>query len=213
MQSKIFFLYRFTEELVDLSDESRARSEMGHEDETNYTTSLKGEAAAIPEVKKKGIQGTENQDAWKMRYTQDFGAVHSKNDSPQPVFKGIVWNSLRTAEVKKVFSDLGSRLLRPPSSDVMHMRPLIRENQGTVHFVKPDQETSQPLVSHSAATVVPSEEPEMLPMSKYFDYSQSQQKVTTTNITSTEGSSITSKSVCILLLCAVSNCCFNSCYC
>lgn len=184
---------------------------MGGGDETNLTISQKGEAAAAAEVKETVMQGTENHYAWKMRYPQEFGPVHPNGDSPEPVFKGTVWNTLRT-DVKKVLSDLSTRLMRPPSSDVMHMRPLIREELGTIHFGKSEQETSKPLkptVATATTTAVHSQDPGMLPMSKYFDHSQSQQKVTTPDITPTEFNSITTKSVCIVFLCAVSNCCIT----
>ena len=185
---------------------------MGQEDETSSATSTQGETRATSGDYEKGVQETENQNACKTNSTKDLCVVHSKKDSPEPILKRTVWKTLRT-DVKKVFSDLSTQLLRPASSDVMHMRPLIREDQGTIYFGKTDQETSNPLkptVTRKTAIVVPLQHPETLPMNKYFDNSQNQKTASTPDVQSTEDTNNTTKSVCILLLCTVSNYCFNS---
>ena len=158
------------------------------------------------------VQGTtDNKYESKTKITQD-GSVNQA----EPVFKGTVWNTLRT-DVKKVFSDFSTRLLRPPSSDVMHMRPLMTGDRGVLHFGKTDQGTPKPTsrvnstVNRSSARVVPVVDPEELPNNKYVDHSLDKPTVTTHDVTPMEGStSITTKSVCILLLCTVSNFSLNS---
>ncbi|XP_063859218.1 uncharacterized protein LOC135100306 [Scylla paramamosain] len=187
----------FNEEWVDLRDEQRTKSETSQEDESNFANRLKGEPSTTSENYEKDVQGTtENKYVSKIKFTQDLGAVNQ-----EPVFKGTVWNTLRT-DVKKVFSDFSTKLLRPPSSDVMHMRPLMRGDQEMFHFGKEDQETSmptsivKPVVKHSSSKVVPAGDPEALPINKYVDHSLDRQTVTTPDVTPMEDStSTTTKSV------------------
>ncbi|XP_045131416.1 uncharacterized protein LOC123516250 [Portunus trituberculatus] len=198
---------------MDLRDELKTKSETSREDDSNSVNSLKGEPSTTSENYEKDAHAmTENKYVSKTKFTQDLGVVNQV----EPVFKGTVWNTLRT-DVKKVFSDFSTRLLRPPSSDVLNMRPLIRGDRDMLHFGKTDQETPKPTsivkatLKRNSARIVPEGNPEALPINKYVDHSLDRPTVPTPDVSPMEGStSTTTKSVCILLLCTLSNCCFTS---
>ncbi|XP_053634389.2 uncharacterized protein [Cherax quadricarinatus] len=57
----------------------------------------------------------------KIKFSDEFEAIHSA-DADNPFVK-TGWSTFRTDAIKAI-SELGSRIMRPPSSDVMYMTPL-----------------------------------------------------------------------------------------
>lgn len=62
-------------------------------------------------------QGTQR----RISISQD--TIRSTEDNPENLYVKTVWSAFRT-DVMKVISGLGSRIMKPPETDVMYMRPI-----------------------------------------------------------------------------------------